>query len=336
MPITFAIACRWSVMVLLFSTITTGLGSFAARCWAVTVLLKDSTTPVKGFLVSESDARVVVDELLPDGKVERRTLPRSVIDLVIQPVAADRLAALDRSQPQTYRDYADELSEKREDPEARATALRLYLITATLDPQGQGRGCLLGMAALARNEDEERRFRAMAYLLDPAHDRAVLTSAAAAPTVQTVELNETNRNQILSALQALRTGEKSKVLSISRRPNFTEAWQPIERLLSSDEVLESARSANPILPPRLLRKVLQAEMLLREDLKPSSTKPTITSTTATAESSATSSTRATVQPWSQRVLAGKLAPVAPLTLETITEFDPRANRFHDGRWVVPE
>jgi hypothetical protein len=322
--------------MLLVSLVTTGFGSFAANCWAVTILLKDSATPVKGFLVSESEARIVVDELLVDGKVERRTLPRSAVDLVIQPVAADRLAALDRSQPQTYRDYADELSEKREDPEARATALRLYLITATLDPQGQGRSCLLGMAALARSEEEERRFRAMAYLLDPAHDRAVLTSATPAPAAQTIDFNETNRTLVLSALQALRTGEKSKVLSISRRPHFTEAWQPIERLLSSDEVLESARSANPILPPRLLRKVLQVELLLRDDLKPSATQPTTTSTKPPAESSTTSSNQAAVRPWSQRVLAGKLAPVTPLTLETISEFDPRANRFHDGRWVVPE
>ena len=68
MPIPCAIACRcWGIM-LLVSLVTTGFGSFAANCWAVTILLKDSATPIKGFLVSESEARIVVDELLVDGK----------------------------------------------------------------------------------------------------------------------------------------------------------------------------------------------------------------------------------------------------------------------------
>ena len=326
----------WPAAILIGSFLWLGLGPLSASCWAVTILLKDNPAPVKGFLVSESDARVVVDELLPDGKLERRTLPRSAIDLIIQPIAADRLAALDRNQPQTYRDYADELSEKREDPEARATALRLYLITAALDPQGQGRGCLLGMAALARNEDEQRRFRAMAYLLDPDHDRAVLKTPDPAPAVQIAGLNDTNRNLVLSALQALRTGDKSKVLAISRRPNFAEAWQPVEKLLPSEEMLESARSANPILPTRLLKKTLQVELLLRGGSATPIPHGETTSSPAPTAAAEPSSAGLTVRPWSQRIAAHRLTPVTTLTLDTITEFDPRANRFHDGRWIVPE
>jgi hypothetical protein len=37
--------------------------------------------------------------------------------------------------------------------------------------------------------------------------------------------------------------------------------------------------------------------------------------------------------WSQSVRLAQTAPVRELTLETLTEFNPRQNRYRDGRWT---
>jgi len=50
----------------------------------------------------------------------------------------------------------------------------LYLIAAYRNPQELGRSSLLGMTALARTPAEERRFRAMTYLLGDDHDPATV------------------------------------------------------------------------------------------------------------------------------------------------------------------
>jgi hypothetical protein len=38
--------------------------------------------------------------------------------------------------------------------------------------------------------------------------------------------------------------------------------------------------------------------------------------------------------WSQSVARGQSAPLVPLTLETLTEFDPLQNRYRDGQWTA--
>ena len=49
-------------------------------------------------------------------------------------------------------------------------ALRLFLIAAHLDPQKLGPSSLLGMSLLASTPAEVRKYRAMAFLLDPKGD----------------------------------------------------------------------------------------------------------------------------------------------------------------------
>ncbi len=146
---------------------------------AVIIFLKGQDQPLLGYLVRETSDVVVFRQLLEDGQQRRRTLSKSEIEDLIISVSDERLEKLERSDPQAYREYAEELSEKRKDPDAQETAIRLFLIAAYLDTDRLGRSCLLGMAGLARDEAEQRRFMAMAYLLDPKHDSSLLKS----PTV---------------------------------------------------------------------------------------------------------------------------------------------------------
>src|SRR3954466_16365436 len=129
------------------------------RAAAVVIYKRGTNKPVTGHLVRQSDREVIVREDTPAGAKEL-VIPRSEIEDLIESVSPARLASLDPARPREYREYAEELAEKKLDPEARLTAVRLFQIAAWLDPAKTGRGALLGLVSLARPGEEEARFRA--------------------------------------------------------------------------------------------------------------------------------------------------------------------------------
>src|SRR5690349_18452025 len=137
--------------------------TFLAVLWfvrpasAVVVYKKGTSKPVAGHLVRQNGNEVVVRDESSSG-LKEIVIPRSEIDDFIETVSAERLAALTPSRPQEYREYAEELAEKKLDPEARQTAVRLFQIAAWLDPAKTGRGALLGLVSVARPGEEEARF----------------------------------------------------------------------------------------------------------------------------------------------------------------------------------
>jgi hypothetical protein len=145
---------------------------------AVVVLPKGATKPVMGYLVRQDDRTVVVREELPGGKSRETRFQKKDIEELIITVDHERLAALTPDKPELYREYAEELSEKQRDPEARDAAIRLYAIAAARGEGDVRRGALLGLVVLARNAEEERLFRSAAYLFDARHDPAVLAAAS--------------------------------------------------------------------------------------------------------------------------------------------------------------
>src|SRR6185295_19335283 len=151
---------------------------FVQPAFAVVVYKKGSNKPIAGYLVRQNGNEVVVRDESSSG-LKEIVIPRSEIEDFIETVSAERLAALSPSRPQEYREYAEELAEKKLDPEARQTAVRLFQIAAWLDPAKTGRGALLGLVSVARPGEEEARFRAAAYLFDPRHDKALLRQTSA-------------------------------------------------------------------------------------------------------------------------------------------------------------
>ena len=301
---------RWTLLLFCL------LAVWTAPCLGVIILQKDSTETIKGFLVSQNDMRVIVDELLPTGETRQLVILRSAIDVMIISVALDRLEALQPDQPRSYRDDADELAEKREDPEARNTAIRLYLLAAHLDPKGQGRSSLLSMAELARSPNEERKFRAMVYLLDPAHDRGELKppSLTVAPKIK---LTKSQRTMLLTAIRALRDGNRREALNFSRRPLFQEIFKRYSSILTLEEFSDAAAQRNKQLPTNVLGRLITVELLVLDlPLK---------------DELSTVDIR-----WSTILKNGQDTPVTPLSLETITEFDPNENVFKNNHWGVAE
>ncbi|MCU0962075.1 MAG: hypothetical protein MUF48_18430 [Pirellulaceae bacterium] len=336
----------------------------ADRVAAVLIYVRGNDQPIRGYLLRENEHVVVVQELLPDGTTTERTVPRSQIEDLIRSVDPERLAALDPARPEAYREYAEELAEKRKDPEAQVTAIRLYQIAAALDPERLGPSCLLGMIPLARDEAEQRRFRAMAYLSDPRHDPKLL-QIARPPAARSTQLDPAQAEFLLKALRALRQGRRRDALAQARRSKLEERLPLLTDTITYDEFERAceapcaacargrqtcptcggARVAAgsgttrvpcptcggrgetvcaacggnfkaPPLDDSLRRRIVQLEWLWLPGADEPAEQPP-----------------AARPGWSPTARQGRLAPVRELAVESLTEFNPRHNRFRDGTWV---
>ncbi|MBW8883519.1 MAG: hypothetical protein JF612_01815 [Planctomycetia bacterium] len=142
------------------------------------VLPKGAKQPVMGYLVRQDDRTIVIRQELPGGKSRESSFPKKDLDELIITVSPERLSSLDPNKPQTYREYAEELAEKQRDPEARDTAIRLFAVVAARGDDQLRHSALLGLIALARHADEERLFRAAAYIFSSEYDPAILVASA--------------------------------------------------------------------------------------------------------------------------------------------------------------
>ena len=337
----------------------------ASPAAAVIIYVKEQAQPVRGYFVREDDQAVTLLEVLPDGSTAERSIPRSQIDDIIRSVSEQRLSELDPNKPDAYREYAEELAEKRKDPDAQQTSIRLFQIAAILDPERLGRSCLLGMVPLARNTDEQRRFRAMAYLLDPAHDTALLQTTAQ-PSEHTSTLDEKQAEFLLKSLRLLRQGKRKEALSQARRCKLEERLPLLTDTITYREFEKACRPTcpdcdrgrqvcpncggtrsvagsdganvpcaacgtsgeipcttchgnfrSPPLKPSLLKRILEVETQW------------LPAVTETSDDSAANGSPL----WSHVAQREQTAPTHALTLDTLTEFNPRHNRYVDGNWI---
>ncbi len=283
-------------------------------CWAVIVLVENRDEPIRGVLAEENASSIEVHELLPNGTVTKHSIPRVTISELIRAIDPEQLAALTPERPEAYRRYAEDLAIKTEDPEAPVEAIRLYLIAAYLKPDELGRSCLLGMAGLARSPAEERSFRAMAFVLDPAHDPSVLKPPKVKASTFT-GVTDLEKRSLRTGVQLIRAGKLDDAKKYFQRPPVQAAAASYSHIVSKADYDEAAE-ANGRLTPRLLRKFVTLEIALSG----------ITTTEVATESM-------DVAPWSQLIARDDSEPITPQTLTTITEFDPRAQLYRDGKWV---
>jgi len=285
---------------------------------AVAVLLKGSDTPVYGYLKSRTAAFVVIETRQADGSLQQRQIRAARINDVIVTVSQERLTRLDCDHPEQYRDYAEELAERRRDPEARDMAIRLYLIAAYKAPQRLGPSCLLGMAQLAYTPAEKRRYRAMAYLLDPKHPRQLISEKTTAPARDKeplAEITDSGRAVLLKAIHFLRTDRGDEVRRNLDRSPLKEALGAARSASRED----FAAAAKGPLSPRLQAKLAELEIELRGLTRNDSTG---------GESPAEESS------WAAALQRSR-APAGSLHLLRITDFDPRKCEYAEGRWHAP-
>ena len=293
--------------------------ALASPAHAIVVLPKGSGRPVMGYLVRQDDKTVVVREIQPDGKPREQMFRRDEIDELLVTVSPERLAELDPARPQLYREYAEELAEKQRDPEARDMAVRLYHMAAVLGEGSLRRSALLGLAALARSPAEERRLRAAAYLYDAEHDPALLGGLDEIKLSAPGDAKELLA-ELLAALRQCRQGRGSQARAILEKPAVRQQAEGLAKIVTIDELL--AACAAKELSDEQLERLLRAEMAVEGSI---------------GERAAATSAELARAPtsWAAAARSKGLGALPSLALESLTEFDPRACVYRDGKWGRP-
>jgi hypothetical protein len=353
-------------LLLSCSVIAAGWGLAGGTASAATVLLKNGDV-LHGFIKQETIDQIILETVV-NGRPRSQVISRDRIDDVLRHVDPQRLAELSPLDPQQYRLYAEELAGKKLDPEAREAALRLYLISAYLNPQQQGRSCLLGMAGVARSPLEKRRIHAMLYLLDPEHDPKLLEGRTAAPppsapgvdvAEQTVALLRAIRNRDLSDAQRLLklpavAAEIDALADTLSRKDIREAmsrecthcdkgWSKCTRC-GGTGVVDGRRCSECVSgfgTSRTTRGRVRCP-ICEGDYRHAVLSPEQLRKLLTAElkvegaldEAPVAASEAEAAPWNP--VDGSRPPSRRLTLRTLTEFDPQNSVYRRGRWVAPE
>lgn len=322
---------------------------------------------VGGFLLSDDGTKLRISVPTPGGEEKISEYLHADVTIVHQ-LDVKRLEALSRDNPKAYRDYADQLARQEGDPEARYTAMRLYLIAAWLAPNELGPGSLLRLSDLATRPAEARRCRAMAYLLGPRADATLLARGLGRPAgrdkveAQAVE-------DFAKALQLFRTGQVKAASDLARRDGLEKVFAMAPGNIDRTKFLQwcddahctTCRQDGTVACPACNGK----GTVLNDFGQPVRCPTCKGKKRTTCPDCGGTHVRATVpgpvlrvvlrcelwaieqqggpdnagrkeapdRGWSAIVGAGRLGPVAPLSLETITSFDPRKCLYRNRKWV---
>jgi hypothetical protein len=343
-------------------------GLFCSTSLAFGILIETKAGKVGGFLVSDDGTNLRIGIPTPDGQEKISDYPRADVKVLHQ-LDVKRLEGLSRANPKAYRDYADELARVEGDPEARYVALRLYLIAAYLAPEELGCSSLLRMSALASSQAEARKFRALAYLLDPRASPDIL-KVEAVKTVQPARFPQRPLEDFVKALQHYRAGRIKLAGDLARHEGVDAIFNAtpdkveqktflgwcndascptckIDGLANCPACMGKGTVRNPQfgtfmtcqmckgkkrvtcpdcggthvrtpLPEEPLRAVLRCELWAVEQLAGEDPGP---------------KGGADTKSWSAILQSRQLNPVLPLSLETITTFDPRKCCYRNRKWV---
>ncbi len=339
---------------------------FPAMAGAV-ILETTAGARVAGYLVREDDTTIVVRRDL-DGEEVTQSYVKADLALILRSVDPERLASLRPDEPKDYRNYAEELAEKRDDPEARELALRLFHIAAYLDPDNLGRGSLLSMAGLAGSPGQERQCRALAYLLDPRHDRGVLQ----APTASATRRGSQARKMFVAALEAYRLKQTDRALDLAQKSGVKEHFDGASGLMSYGDFLRSCRDHPechkcgpdgrekcPVCHgtgradgrnsfrsaecpgcggwgtiPCAACQGEKSTLTISEDQLRAILRSELIAESA-APSAVTKGKAAQPTPWSE-LLRRPTQPAPLLSIRDLTGHDPRRCLYRDGKWVEPD
>jgi hypothetical protein len=346
-----------------------GLFCWVAPARAILIEINDArNTQVGGFLIRDDGTNLTIRIRTPDGREQDVTYALDKIK-ILHRLDSKRLEALSRDNPKAYRDYAAELALQKKDPEARDTAIRLHLIAAKLAPEKFGLSSLLSMSELATTSSEARKYRALAFVLDPKAGAELVKPEVEKPK----PLDKTQLRALddfTKALQHYRAGRIKPAMDAARKDGvdkiFTLAPTKLDQKSflqwCNDANCESCRADGTVacanckgngtvlnmfgqvercptcsgkrrlicpdcggthvrdpLPDQTVRVALRSELWAMEQQGLGGD---------VARKEATEA-----KGWSTLLQSRRLGPVLPLSLDTVTDFDPRKCRYRNGKWV---
>lgn len=336
---------------------------------AAIVIMENRGAAIGGFLVNDDGREMTIRVRGPDGqeKVSKYAHARFT---VLHRLDVKRLEGLSRDNPQAYRDYAEELARQPADPEARYMALRLYLIAAKLDPQKYGPSSLLGMSALADTPADVRKYRALAFILDPKADARLLQAEAGNPAPRTPAQVAALRD-FVKALQSYRAGQIKVASDTVKRDGVDKVFSAAPGQIDQKTFLQWCTDANctackmtgrmlctackgsgatlGMFGQREACKACKGQKIVpcsacegsrvnqpySDDVMRLVLRAELWAMDQLAGDDAGKKEASEAKNWSSVLQSRQLKPVLPLSLETISELDPNKCHYRNGVWVAP-
>jgi hypothetical protein len=342
------------------------LGLLFCASSASAILIETNGGRVAGFLIADDGKTLTIRVRTKEGQEKDVEYPHAKVKILSQ-IDGKRLGKLSPDEPAAYRDYAKELAGMEGDPEARYVARRLYLIAAHLDPKALGPTCLLAMSALAETTSEARKCRAMAYLLDPKADAKIL-EADEAKSEKQARPEAAALRDFLKPLQLYRKGHVRDAADLAKRPGVEALFGKAPGKMSqrsflgwcSDANCATCKATGKVTCPTCGGKgVVMGQFGKNERCSTCNGKRSIACSTCDGTgidfrpSEETLRTIMRAELWAMGQLSGddsapaprssgwssalrtrRTSPVLPLTLETITEFDPHKCYYRNRAWVA--
>lgn len=277
------------------------------------VLRQTDGTVLYGRISARSESEIIfLERVNADNYIERR-IPAGNIASLIQTIEDPQLRELNPAEPKKYLQLAEKLATFRADPEARDLAIRLYVIAADLAADTEKSHCLQSLIALGRSDDERRRLRELAFLVDVTAGADILSDGSSA--VPSVPEPREIAELIPLVQQILR--QESAAAALLAQATVHEQFQRLAaaRLLSTPGGLARLQELAAARQHSLddLQWLIQLELALLQ-LARGEPGPRARTSWFEASRDASSAT------WSLPTLA------------TVTEFDPANNVFRDGKW----
>ena len=261
--------------------------------------------PVYGIVDSVGQKQINFRQTTDGQTFQSRKINRRSIATVVINYDASRLSSLAYGDWKPWLELAEELDSQKQDPVARNLAIRLLvIITANSGNLDQRRNAMDSLVSLARNKTEQKQFNRLRFLETGRGDLEVAEESqqadpqarkAAADLVRRVRLQQINQREL-----AKRVPEMDVISSLEG----VCSWQELLQISQSNRI-----------DSRNLRRLVELELTLRSDKK--------------------SSVADSQNDW--HVLARQIG-TSQLTLpsiDNVTEFDPAATKFVDGKWTKP-
>lgn len=288
-----------------------------AGCLGDVVYLQDGTI-LFGRVLEQQPETVIFDQRIDAGTTDyrRKIIRRSDITAIVTNIDPVRLEETDPGNPASYRDLAEELLPQHRDPEARDLAIRLFLLAAKYGDAELRPGCFSGLIALARSPEEEKRFRALAFVHLGDRARWHVPESRSTRQAEDTAVSKQQQEQLLDAITLLRRGQRQEAAIRIGQEWARNAIAPFDDICSWQELQQWC--SEPELKTEWLARVLELEIALGNPARHSNP----------ADHRGSSSTD-----WSQLAAQSK-GGLAPVDFSNVAEFDLDQNVFHAGKWTT--
>ncbi len=271
------------------------------------IWIKGQAQPFFGIVDAADDQQISFRQT-DDGKsFESRKITQSSVRVVVINHDEQRLAALTQGNWQSWLDYAEELDSQKRDPVARNLAIKLLIVVvAHSDDREQREVALSKLVSLSRSEEERSKLEQLRFLETgeklPVQsvvadvNHSQQAKASAADLVRKIRLQENTDGKL---------GDDSAARVVISSFEDICSWQELVQIAKANRI-----------DGQSVKRLVALELALR----------------MTEKDSVPTQSRKQWHELAQRIGTSQLSLA---TIDSVTEFDPWATSFANGKWSRP-